>query len=117
MLDETELYINLKINQNLTKPDIGNIYVRFQLEEQIQRQELKDPGWRFETSNSMTIYFYKTTEMNDSSFVKIPSAIWDIQNDDKYCFIWSIQAHFHPIADSKIGHTTRDSHNRQILMN
>ena len=44
----------------------------------------------------MTIYFYKTQELNGSSYVKIPirsNAILNIQNDDKYCFIWSILAH------------------------
>ena len=40
----------------------------------------------------MTIYFYKTQDLNGTSYVKIPirsNAILNIQNDDKYCFIWS----------------------------
>ena len=47
----------------------------------------------------MTIYFYKTQELNGSNYVKIPirsNAILNIQNDDKYCFIWSILAHLYP---------------------
>ena len=38
--------------------------------------------------------------MNGSNYVKIPirsNAILNIQNDDKYCFIWSILAHMFPI--------------------
>ena len=41
--------------------------------------------------------FYKTGELNSSSCVKIPlrsNALINIENDDKYCFIWSISASF-----------------------
>ena len=37
--------------------------------------------------------------MNGSSYVRIPlrsSAILNIENEDKYCFIWSILANRHP---------------------
>ena len=47
----------------------------------------------------MTIYFYKTQKLNGSSYVQIPirsNAILNIQNDDKYCFIWSILPYFFP---------------------
>ena len=43
--------------------------------------------------------FYKTGELNGSSFVKIPlrpNALTNIKNNDKYCFIWSILASLHP---------------------
>ena len=64
LLDETELFINLKINQNLTQSDLDNNNITFPLERQIQQQEMKDSGWRFDKLYSMTIYFYKTNEMN-----------------------------------------------------
>ena len=51
---------------------------------------MKDPGWRFDKINSMTIYFYKTGEMNCSNYVKNPlrsNAILNIENKDKYCFL------------------------------
>ena len=60
---------------------------------------MKDSGWRFCKKNSMTMYFYKTVEKNSRSYVKIPlrsSAIMQIKNDDKYCFLWSILTHLHP---------------------
>ena len=37
--------------------------------------------------------------MNGSNYVKIPlrsNAILNIENNDKYCFIWSILASLHP---------------------
>ena len=94
-----ELYKNLKITKNLTEPDTANIEVRSQLEHQIQMQELKDSGWIFDKINSMKISFHKTTEMNGTSYVKIPlrtNAILNIQKNDEYCFIWSILASPHP---------------------
>ena len=47
----------------------------------------------------MTIFFYKTGEMNGSNFVKFPlrsNAILIIENNGKYCSIWSILASLHP---------------------
>ena len=101
--NQIELYMNLKINNNLTKSDIDNIDVRSQLEHQIQMQELKDSGWIFDKINSMKISYYKTTELNGTSYVKIPlraSAILNIQNIVKYCFIWSILASLHPCENN-----------------
>ena len=66
----------------------------------------------------MTTYFHNNTEMNGSSYVKIPlrsSATLKIEKDDKYCFIWSILAHLHRVADSKNGHPTRVSNYRQYF--
>ena len=58
---------------------------------------MKDSGWRFDKINSMTVYFYKTSEMDGRSYVKIPlrsDAILNIENNDKYCFLWSILAYY-----------------------
>ena len=51
----------------------------------------------------MKISFYKTTELDGTSYVKIPlrsNAILNIQNNDKYCFIWSILDSLHPCENS-----------------
>ena len=101
--NEIELYINLKINHNLTESDIDNITVRSQLEHQIQIPETKESGWIFDKINSMKISFYKTVELNGTSYVKIPlrsSAILNVQNNDKYSFIWSILASLHPCVNT-----------------
>ena len=59
----------MKINNNLTESDIDNIDVKSQLEHQIQVQETKEPGWIFDKINSMKVSFYKTTELNGTSYV------------------------------------------------
>ena len=97
--DEIELFINLNINNNLIESDIDNIDIKSQLEHQIQIQETKESGWIFDKINSMRIRFYKTGELNGSSYVKIPlrtNALINIKINDKYCFIWSILASLHP---------------------
>ena len=115
LLDETELFINLNINQNLTQSDIDNINITFPLERQIQQQEMKDSGWRFDKLYSMTIYFYKTNDLNGSNYTKIPlrsNAILNIENNDKYCFLWSILAYLHPCINT---HPNRVSNYRQYF--
>ena len=57
LLDETELFINLNINHNLTESVLDKIDTKSPLEHQIQQQEMKDRGWRFDLKNSMTVYF------------------------------------------------------------
>ena len=54
VVDETELFIILNINHNLTQFDID---VQSPLEHQVQQQEMKDSACRFDTINSMTVYF------------------------------------------------------------
>ena len=41
VLDETDLYINLKLIRNLTESDVDNFDVGHQLEQQVQNQESK----------------------------------------------------------------------------
>ena len=115
ILDGTELFISLNINQNLTSSDLDNINITIPLERQIQQQEMKDSGWRFDKINSMTIFFYKTSEMNGSNYIKIPlrsNAILSIENNDKYCFLWSILASLHPCNNN---HPNRVSIYRQYF--
>ena len=103
VLDETELFINLKINHNLTESDLYKIHIKSPLEHQIKQQEMKDSGWRFDKINTMTVYFYKTGIMIGSIYIIIPvrsNAILNIENNDKYCFIWSILAKLHPCNKS-----------------
>ena len=99
VLDENELLIILIISHNLTQSDLDNIDIKPQLELQIQQQVMKDSEWRFDKINSITICFYQTCIMNGSNYVKIllrSNAILNFENNDKYCFIWSILASLYP---------------------
>ena len=115
LLDEIELFINLNINQNLTQSDIDNINITFPLDRQIQQQEMKDSGWRFDKFNSMTVYFYKTNDLDGSNYIIIPlrsNAILNVENTDKFCFFRSILAYLYPCNNS---HPNRVSNYRQYF--
>ena len=87
----------MNIKHNLTESDFNNIYVKSQLEHQIQIHETKESSWIFDKNFSKKIRFYKTCELNGSSSVKTPFrsfALINIKNDEKNCFIWSISAIF-----------------------
>ena len=58
VLDERESFINLNLYHNLTETDNDNIDIKSQLEHQIQKQEMKDSGWRSDKINSKTYYVY-----------------------------------------------------------
>ena len=76
---------------------------------------MKDSGWRFDKINSMTVYFYKTNEFNGSNYIKIPlrsNAILNIENNDKFCFLWSILAFLH---HCKNNHPKRVSNYRKYF--
>ena len=89
VLDETELFIFLNVNQKLTETDLHNIDIASPLEHQIQQQEMKYSCWRFDKFNSMTVYCYKTGEMVGRSHIKNPlrsNAILNIEKINKYFF-------------------------------
>ena len=96
--DETEFFIDLKINHKSTESDNKNIDVSSQLEHQSQFRETKESGWIFDRKSSR-IKVYETGELEASSYVKLPlrpSALKIIKNDDKCCFLWSNLAYLHP---------------------
>ena len=70
--NKTEMYISLKLNHVLTLSDFDNLTINSQVESQIENKQMKESGWVFDKLVSMTIYFYKTNELNGSSYVKIP---------------------------------------------
>ena len=107
--NKTDMYISLKLNHVLTLSYLDNLTINSQVESQIENKQMIESGWVFDKLVSMTIYFYKTNELNGSSYVKIPlksQALLNIQNKDKLSFLWSILAHLHPC---KNGHPERTS--------
>ena len=99
VVDETESCNNSNNNRMKTDLDIDKIYLRSQLEQQIQNHEKRDSGWKFDKIISRTIYFYKTTEMNKSNYIKVLLRYFaklNIQNEDKHFFLWSFLAQLYP---------------------
>ena len=100
---EVEMTVTLYMANNLTQSEIGNVNFQWDLEARKQNLEMRESGWNSQRVNSMTISFYNTRNMDGSSYVKIPlwsSAILNIKNDDKYCFLWSILANLYPCENN-----------------
>ena len=64
MLYANETFFTLDNIHNFTERDISIIDFISPLEHQIQKQELKDSGWRLVKFCSLTLYFSKTIELN-----------------------------------------------------
>ena len=106
----------MNFNHKLTETDFDDIDIKSSLENQIQNQEMKDSSWRFDKNISMTIHVYKTRELNSTLYKKVPlrsSAILNIENADKHCFIWSALASVHPRVSS---HANRVSNCQQYFI-
>ena len=100
---EAEMTITLNMTNNLTQSEIDNVNIQWNVEARKQNLEMRESGWIFQRVNSMTISFYNTGIMDASSYIKVPlrsSAILNIKNNDKYCFLWSILAKLHPSENS-----------------
>ena len=85
--DEIKLFFNLYIVQILTESDIIKIDIQSQWEHQMRNQETKDCRLILDKINSLKIGFSKTSELNGSSSVKIPSRNLfklNIENNDKF---------------------------------
>ena len=102
----------MNIHHNSTEKDKNDIDVKFQLEHQIGIQETKENGWIFDRIHSRKIRFYKTSELNGSSQVKIPlrsNVMLNKENNDKFSFLWPTLASLlpceidHPNRVSKYG--------------
>ena len=100
---EAEMSITLNMTNNSTQSEIDNVNIQWNVKARKQNLEMRESGWIFQRVNSMTISFYNTGNMDGSSYIKVPlrsSAILNIKNDDKYCFLWSILAKSHPCGNS-----------------
>ena len=109
------MVVNLSMVNNLTQSEIEHANIQWEVEARKQNLEMRESGWSFQRVNSMTISFYNTGNMDGSTYVKIPlrsSAILNIKNNDKYCFLWSILAYLHPCENnSNIVSSYRDYFN------
>ena len=105
----------MNINQNLTKSDINKNDLEL-LEHETQLQGTRRSGWIFDKINSMKIRYYKTAELNRSSYnIKKPlrsSALINIRNNDKYCFLWPFLQNLHPCEND---HPNRISNSEQYI--
>ena len=76
-------------------------------EHQIENEQFEGSGFVKQNINQIEIEVYKIKDIKASSWVELPEkyknskSIINIQNNDQFCFIWSILAHLHPAKNNK----------------
>ena len=73
------------------------------LDNEIETRDMEGSGWNVQGINHLKIYFHKTNPINGMTYVEFPirtNAILKIQNNDTYCFLWSILACLYPVNEN-----------------
>ena len=101
--EETNHYIGVDIINILTRLQLNDIDIMTDLDNEIKTRDMQGSGWNIQGINHLKIYFHKTNPINGMTFKKFPiriNSILNIQNNDTYCFLWSILADFHPVNEN-----------------
>ena len=101
--EEVNLYIGVDIINILTRLQLNDIDIMTDLDNEIENRDMEGSGWNIQGINHLKKYFHKTNPINGLTYVKFPirtSSILNIQNNDTYCFVWSILADIHPVNEN-----------------
>ena len=93
-------YVGVEIIENLTRLQLHDIDIMTDLDNELESRDMEGAGWNVQGINHLKINFHKTNSMNGMTYKKFPirtNAILNIQNNDTYCFLWSILANIHPV--------------------
>ena len=70
-----------------------------ELSHQIDEFEEGESGYLFDSIKKLTVKLFKYHDIRASTYCKLPKSFYisnsivNIQNNDNYCFLWSILAH------------------------
>ena len=89
-----------------------------ELNHQIDEFEQGESGYIFDSIKKLTVKMFKYHDIRASSYCKIPKSfsnsksIVNIQNNDNYCFLWSILAHKYKVDNhrERVSHYTNHFH-------
>ena len=98
--EEVNHYIGVDIINILTRLQLNDLDIMADLDNEIESRDMEGSGWNVQGINHLKIYFHKTNPINGQTYVKFPirtNSILNIQNNDTYCFLWSILANLHPV--------------------
>jgi len=86
---DKSIYVNKELNTALSF-----------LREKVRESELRESGWNFISFNNLKLHITRYNNNSAGSYCKLPfksNYIINIKNDnDEFCFLWSIIAHLHP---------------------
>ena len=101
--EESNHYIGVDIINILTRLQLNDIDIMTDLDNEIETRDMEGSGWNVQGINHLKIYFHKTNPINGMTYVEFPirtNAIINIQNNDTYCFLWSILACLYPVNEN-----------------
>ena len=103
LAEETNPYIGVDIINILTRLQLDDIDILSDLDNEIETRDMQGSGWKIQGINHLKIYFHKTNPINGMTCKKFPirtNSVLNIQNNDTYCFLWSILASIHPVDNN-----------------
>ena len=101
--EEVNHYIGVDNINILTRLQLNDLDIITDLDNEIQNRDMEGSGWNVQGINHLKIYFDKTNPINGMTYKKFPiriNSILNIQNNDTYCFLWSILASIHLVNEN-----------------
>ena len=98
--EESNHYIGVDIINLLTRLQLNDLDIMTDLDNEIENRDMEGSGWNVQGIVHLKIYFHKIHPINGMTYKKFPirtNSILNIQNNDTYCFLWSILAAIHPV--------------------
>ena len=101
--EESNHYVGVDTIDIFTRLQLNDLDIMTDLDNEIETRDMEGSGWNVQGINHIKIYFHKTNPINGMTYVEFPirtNAILNIQNNDTYCFLWSILANIHPVNEN-----------------
>ena len=93
------------------------------LMQKLDDEQLEGSGFVFQEIKEVLLEIYKINDIQASSWVELPEkyknnkSIINIKNDDQFCFLWCILAHFFPVEDHKNRTSSYSMHTNKLILN
>ena len=101
-----------------TNPNIHNILIQ-----KLDDEQLEGSGFVLNGIVNVILEIYKVNDIQASSRVELPKkyknnkSIINIKNDDQFCFLWCILAHFFHVEDHKNRTSNYSMHTNKLILN
>ena len=99
-------WVKLDFNYNHTQDSIRAALHNRSMQK-LDDEHLEGSGFVLNCIVNVILEIYKVNDIQASSYIELPEkyknnkSVLNIKNDDQYCFIWCILAHFCPVEDHK----------------
>ena len=103
---------------NIFKNQYEEVNESIELSDQLDEFEQGESGYIFDSIQKLTVKMFKYHDIRASSYCKLPKSfcnsksIVNIQNNDNYCFLWSVLAHKYKVDNhrERVSHYTNHFH-------